>query len=680
MKCRILTLLIIFCLVVSSSQAQQEDKLFQNFKIEGRLINNKTVFKILPTNQGAWFLGMKNGYSVYISTFENGGFSEYTLINDNLLPAPSEDFKNTSLPHNYAEAMRKMIYEESYEPQGSSFDAMLNANETMSYHLLAYILFSSYDTTLSIMSGLQFSPQTEPREKFKIKVEITNHPSYVYEKVIVKEFLHSITKSPHFEVLPGDEKATIQWKHIDFKDLYVAYALERSEKKSDFKQIGTPIPFNSISKAGKLGMISWVDTLPQNYKPYYYTVRGYDFFGYLSDPGDTIMVMGKDITAPLAPFKVYAEHSSIDSISIFWSQVKSSDLHGFQVISSDSEKGEYKLVHEQLLPPTQFSYQFKIDEKPDKYYRVLSVDTARNANPSSLAYLNLTDTLPPSIPENVLVSVDSNHVATVKWNSSRDEDINGYRVFKAYHPSNGFVPITPKSIMDTLFIDSLSRKRIDRRVYYKVLAIDKYFNRSELSNYSSALIPDFTPPIEPLLKKGELNDLGQSELEWVSSSSDVASFTVLRRIKNDSIYQMIDTLNFDFNTYTDLSFDTVKVNYAEYYIIATDSSGNNSERSNGKRVIQKRTTSTSEITISSINEIEKHVELNWDYTSDKDYSVLVYRSIGDGNYSLIDRVNEQSDYTDSDVKPGENYSYKLGILETSGKRSPLSKETSITLK
>lgn len=680
MKNRIITILVILCIALMNAEAQEEDKLFKNFTIEGRIINNKSVFKILPTNQGAWFLGMKNGYSVYISTFENGGFSEYTLINNNLIPAPSEDFKSPSLPYNYAEAMRKMIYEETYEPRGTSFDELLSANETMSYHLLAYILFSSYDTTLSAMSGLQFSPQTEPGTKFKLKVEINNHLEYVYEKIITIENLHSKTQSLHFEALSGDKNATIQWMHKDFKDMYVAYALERSDNQSDFKQIGTPIPFNSVSKAGKLGMISWVDSLPQNYKSYYYTVRGYDFFGYLSDPGDTLMVMGKDMTAPLAPFNVYAEHSSIDSISIHWSQVSDPDLHGFQVISSKTETGEYTLVHEDLLAPTQFSYRFKIESIPDKYYRVISVDTARNANASTLSLLILTDTIPPSTPDSVFVSVDSNHVATIKWTASKDVDVSGYRVFKAYHPSNGFVPITPKPIMDTLFIDSLSLKRTDRKVYYKVLATDNNFNRSKLSNYSIGIIPDFSPPIEPLLIKAELNASGNSELEWISSASDVANFIVIRKKQNDSIYQTIDSLTFDIKTYTDLYFDTLNVNYAEYYIVAVDSAGNNSDLSNGKRVIKKNKAQQDDILISSITDINKQIEVVWNYSSEEDYSVLVYRSVDDGNFSLIDRVSDQSDYVDNNVMSGKRYTYKLGILESSGKRLPLSVEKSINVK
>ena len=340
---------------------------------------------------------------------------------------------------------------------------MLNANETMSYHLLAYLLFSSYDTRLSQMSGLQFMPDQDPGDVFKIKVEINDNPGYVYEQVIRKEFLHSISKSPHIEAIPADKVVTIQWNHKNFKDLFVAYALERASRGSGFKQIGNPIPFNSLSTAGKLGMISWVDSIPENYKEYWYTVKGYDFFGYLSDSGDTLKVMGKDMTAPRAPFKVYVEHSSPDSISILWSHVNTNDLHGFQVISSASEKGEYSLVHENLLPSTQYSYRFKMGDEVDKYYRVIAVDTARNASTSSLSYLILVDTIAPSITDSIVIEVDSNHIATIKWTPSKDADIKGYRVFKAFHPSHGFVSITPIPVSDTLFTDSLSDNRLEKK-------------------------------------------------------------------------------------------------------------------------------------------------------------------------------------------------------------------------
>ena len=63
MNIKTVFLVIILSLFTSEVFAQEKNDLFRNFKIEGRIVKGKSVFKILPMNQGAWFLGLKNGYS-----------------------------------------------------------------------------------------------------------------------------------------------------------------------------------------------------------------------------------------------------------------------------------------------------------------------------------------------------------------------------------------------------------------------------------------------------------------------------------------------------------------------------------------------------------------------------------------------------------------------------------------
>lgn len=678
---RYLYLIVALLLLVINTSAQQPLNTNPEFYIQGRMVDGEAVIKIIPGNQAAWFLGMKNGYKISLSQYENGSFLDYESIIDDLRPSSEGDFNKQNLPKEYADAMRKIIYEESFTLPGKSFDDMLAADKNMSRLYFSFLLFSSYDPVLSEMSGLQTILPKELSSRFKIKVEINNNSKYSYEQILLKKHFYTKTESPNYTILQGDKKATLEWMHADYKMHFIAYTIERSENGEDFEQMGAPVLYNSLSDAGRLGMISKNDSLPENYKNYWYRLRGYGAFGYLSEVQEAQMIQGRDMTAPSAPERVNVEQTSTTMVTISWVHQATSDMEGYQVIGASSEKGKYNLLHEQLLPPTQTSFNYDISNRLYRYYRVLAVDTARNAKASSLGYLVVYDTIPPAIPTNIEVTVDSNHVATIKWPHSKDEDIKGYRVFKAYHPTHGFVPMTPTPITDTLFVDSLSNKRLDKKVYYQVVALDKHYNHSQPSVYASADIPDFIAPTKPLLMKAELDSSAHARLEWyLSSSSDVASYTVIRRIKNDTIYQIIDSLNFNANTYTDFSFDTLKVNYAEYYIVAVDSSGNSSERSNGKRVIRKNKSSNSAISISSINDIDKQIELIWDYSSAEAYSVLVYRSVDDGNFSLIDRVNDQSEYIDSNVKSGKRYTYKLGVLEASGKRSTLSNETSISLK
>ena len=114
--------------------------------------------------------------------------------------------------------------------------------------------------------------------------------------------------------------------------------------------------------------------------------------------------------------------------------------------------------------------------------------------------------------------------------------------------------------------------------------------------------------------------------------------------------------------------------------MAIGSSGNVSDYSNGKRVIRQEIASYEGIKNFKVSDWDDRIELSWNYSSDKSYSILVYRAADGEAFSLIDRVNEQSEYIDRAVKAGKMYRYKLGVLESTGKRFPLSEEVTVNLK
>ncbi len=678
-------LFLLFILLLSYAStplhAQEKADPSQNFYVQGRIIDETPFIKIIPGNQAAWFFGMKKGYKISISSEIGSEFSEYTVITENLHPDSEAAFKDSKLPANYADAMRKMIYEENYAAPGKSFDDMLLANENMTRLYYSYMLFSSYNPQLSVMSGLQVPLANELSARFKIKVEINEHPEYNYEQIMLKKHFYTDTQSPIFNLVQGDKEISIEWTHSDYKMLFIAYTIERSEDGKNFNQNTSPLLFNSLSDAGSLGMISFTDSLPENYKSFWYRVRGYDAFGFLSKAGDAKSIQGKDLTAPEAPKRVNVDQITNELISITWEQEAVPDLQGFQVIAATSETGQYMLLHESLLSPSTSTFSYDLSNGFYRYYRVLAVDTAHNASHSDLAYLVVYDTIPPAIPNNISVLVDSNMRVTIKWDPSKDLDIEGYRVYKSYHPSHSFVSISPMVIRDTLFNDTIPSKRLDKKVYYQVSALDKHYNHSKPSAYVVGSIPDFNPPTKPLLMKADLNSSGHVILEWnPSSSADVASYSIIRKIENDTVYESIQTLPIEKNESIDISFDEEELSAAEYYVVAIDSSGNVSDYSNGKRVVKMKGKSNELIRNIVAITNEGRVELTWNYQSDDSYSVLVYRSESDENYELIDRVNQKSGYVDRNVKSGKKYYYKLGLLESSGKRYPLSEKATVKLK
>ncbi len=678
-----LTLLWIVALMLSANGVwAQQRKTPQNFYVQARMVDGKPVGKIIPGNQGVWYLGMNHGYTVSVAIADGNDYGAYQVVTTDLMPAPATAFANPELPAEYADAMRQMIYETEYTLPGKSFDDMLLADKAMGRMHFSYLLLSSYDPGLSKLSGLEFALPTSLTNLYKVKVEVNGYPSYTSEQILLKSQAYSDTQSPTFEIKQGDKTATLQWSYTDYQTLFVAFQIERSTDGKNFKSLGTPRIFNGLSEAGKLGMVNYVDSLPENYSNYWYRVRGYDVFGYLSKPGDPIQMQGRDMTPPGAPRKVTVQQVTPSIINLSWTQDPVEDLKGFQVIGSRTEQGEYQRLHEKLLAPNKQFFQYDISENTFRYYRVIAVDTARNAAASDLAYLILIDTIPPIVPTDLRVEIDSNRVVKLSWSPSVSADIKGYRIMKAYHPSNGFIPITPKVVTGLSFQDTVPKQRIDKNVYYQLIALDQHYNHSKPAPFVAAEIPDDFPPTSPLLIGAEILKDGSVALEWrPSSSTDVASYKVLRTFDTDTVATEIPMANATAETYTDTEYEALHIRYATYAVACIDSSGNVSKPSNSKRVFSKKTPDFSRIQIANLSQVEGGIRLEWEETLANAYVILIYRKENEKALELLARASDGSDgYLDKAVKAGSEYIYKIGTLEASGKKSPLSDSVSLKVK
>lgn len=658
--------------------AQLNENKPQHLMLQGRMIDGQAVVKIIPGDPATWFYGMKNGYEVSIAEFKDDAYTDYRVLEPQLMPASEAEFRATDAPEKYAEPMRKIIYEETFAPKSQAFEDRAAASEDMNRMHFGFLLFSAYHPATSRMSGLQLELPNDIADMFKLKVRV-NGTEIEHEQNMLLRAFHSTLHSPILNVKKGDRKVNLAWNHSDYQMQFVAYRPERSVDGGDFRPIGTPIIFNANSKAGKLGMISIEDSVSANYRNYRYRLAGYDAFGILSEYSPPVQVTPTDLTPPPAPDRVdVREGDEPGEVLIAWQAPATPDLQGFQVVASPSEQGEYRLLHSELLPPSTSEFKFTFDTKPLLYYRVLAVDTAGNASASNLGYLVVYDTIPPVLPKNISTHTDTNYVVTISWEPSPSPDVKGYRLFKAFSPTHGFVPVTSQVITGTSFADSLRDDRLEKKVFYRLVALDHHYNHSERSPLVAAAIPDRIPPTSPLLMRAELDAQNGVSLAWRKSASpDVETQTIYRRTAEDSTYAFVATLSLTDSVHTDKSIRREgAAKYAEYYVTATDSSGNESARSNGKRVLFDVSREVFEVDLRSAVAEDDHIRLDWTY-SDAPHSILIYRAVNADDFRLIGRVEQANSYLDRAVNEGNTYHYKVGALEAGGHRSPISKTISV---
>ena len=222
--------------------------------------------------------------------------------------------------------------------------------------------------------------------------------------------------------------------------------------------------------------------MARNYVPYRYRVLGITPFGELSTDAPIITAMGRDRTPPV-PVHLTEVKDEKGKLVVHWEQpTQDADLKGYRVEKAPTAKSDHHALHTGLLPKNTFSFTdtstYLIGEN---HYRVASVDTAGNVSYSNAGYGSLIDSVPPAPPIHISGTIDTTGLATLHWPLGKEQDIMGYRVFFANAPDHAFNNLTPYPIADTVFHDTVQIKTLTKRIYYRVVAVDRNYNHSEFS-------------------------------------------------------------------------------------------------------------------------------------------------------------------------------------------------------
>jgi hypothetical protein len=106
---------------------------------------------------------------------------------------------------------------------------------------------------------------------------------------------------------------------------------------------------------------------------------------------------------------------------------------------------------------------------------------------SGIIEVRAEDTFPPAAPSG-LVSIGTENFISLSWDENRDEDLDGYRVWRKMEVKDEFVLLTPQPIHDNAFNDTTVER--NRRYYYAVSAIDMSGNESPKSEGVFEIIKD----------------------------------------------------------------------------------------------------------------------------------------------------------------------------------------------
>src|SRR5690606_11995135 len=112
-----------------------------------------------------------------------------------------------------------------------------------------------------------------------------------------------------------------------------AYFIERSANGVDFEQLHEApfISSDNFNDSIYQNYFVYTDSIPANYKLYYYRIMGLNPFAELSTPSLPRSIMGRDLAPPSSPTNVKATQVGPAALEITWDYDLASnpDLMGF---------------------------------------------------------------------------------------------------------------------------------------------------------------------------------------------------------------------------------------------------------------------------------------------------------------------------------------------------------------
>jgi uncharacterized protein len=188
----------------------------------------------------------------------------------------------------------------------------------------------------------------------------------------------------------------------------------------------------------------------------------------------------------------------------------------------------------------------------------------------------LADNEPPAIPNRISGKINDSGWVRLIWRQNPDKDLLGYKVYRANNLTEEFTEITHQFLTRNEFFDTIEVNTLTKQVFYKVIAIDQNFNRSQYSEPYQLKRPDIVPPAKPVFGNVRMIK-GGIQVEWVASASeDVVKYQLQRIDKTDGSSKILLNWNPVEKKVNPVLVDTTATMGKVYYytLTATDEAGN----------------------------------------------------------------------------------------------------------
>jgi len=635
-----------------------------------------------PSSPSLWLAANRHGYQIHRMVIDSNNYdTDLFVMLGSKQVTPKEEWevvlKQEGLPK-YMTVAAECIYApfKSLE-MGEGMGAWVAQSDEL-YHKFSFALFAAdMDARTSDYSGLRF-----------VDKRISPGMQYVYRVTANlpddEQMAHSpgitfvddqLTSYPAINLETEDAEGVVvlRWLRDSYFGKYTAYFIERAPKGGNFIRLNDEPFIHGQTKDKDLynPFFVYQDSV-KNYRAYEYRVVGISPFGNTGPAVGRYAAMGRDKTAPPKPEILDAKNTEGRSVEITWEYEGATDLEGFDIYRGHEFEDNYYKINKTRLSKNARSFTDASAMSLDlNYYYVNAVDTAGNVASSIIKYGLIEDTIPPSPPVGLEGEVDSNGVVTIKWTKNKEADILGYKIFYANADYHEFSLLTGQAIPTSSYQDTVTLKTLTRNAYYRVIAVDRRYNYSALSEILEVKRPDTIPPTSPLFTEYKV-DKHAISLEWANSHSNDLEKHVLYRRTGKGNWTVLKEFKEGENSFSDKMIEEGK--FYSYKILAVDEAGLFSKAANplvlqAVNIILKP--GIKKLLLN--NSREKEVALNWSYPIEGKYRFVVYRAEGDTGFELLKVLrSDKKDFVDKRVRDGKSYRYTVQVEFSDGTHSEFS--------
>jgi fibronectin type 3 domain-containing protein len=299
------------------------------------------------------------------------------------------------------------------------------------------------------------------------------------------------------------------------------------------------------------------------------------------------------------------------------------------------------------------------------YFAITANSIAGKRIRSFTTLVQLVDTLPPVAPVGLEAIADTTGVVKLSWQANSDKGRFGYRIYRGQTAEEELVPLNDVAHRDTVFVDSINLRTLNRNIYYAVTALDERYNQSEKSQVVEVKRPEVIPPTPPFIREVRVEN-GRNMVIWVSGGeSNLAGYNLYRQSMPDSVFTLLDSIPYpEIFEYEDRDVENNRTYI--YRVLSRSEGGLISDPSPDYKV---KAINKSAITVPVTFELSSSadkISLGWNVPVTDIINIQLYKKSDGGSFGLMSEgLASDGKIEDTDVIPGVRYQYML-VVKSNG--------------